>query len=145
MLMGEYNHSLDAKGRLTFPSKFREELGDTFVVTRGFEGCLTVYPAERWERIKNNLLQMSLTNPAGRKLTRLILGNACECEADKMGRILLPAPLRDVSGITRDVVLTGLGDRVEIWDREAWDNVNGKDAFESLSEDELRSMEGLEL
>ena len=145
MLMGEYNHTLDAKGRLTVPARFREELGDVFVVTRGFEGCITAYPMERWERIRLNLANLSLTNQAGRKLSRLFLGNAIECEVDKMGRILLPQPLRNVASITKDVVLTGLGDRVEIWDQERWDEINGADAFEQLSEEELKSIEGLEL
>lgn len=145
MLMGEYNHTLDAKGRLTVPARFREDLGDIFVVTRGFEGCLTAYPMDRWERIKNNLMALSLTNPGGRKLSRLFLGNAIECEVDKMGRILLPQPLRNTASITRDVVLTGLGDRVEIWDQTAWSKINGADAFEELSEEDLRSIEGLEL
>lgn len=145
MLMGEYNHTLDAKGRLTIPARFREELGDVFVVTRGFEGCLTAYPMDRWERFKNNLMALSLTNPGGRKLSRLFLGNACECEVDKMGRILLSQPLRNAAQIKKDVVLTGLGDRVEIWDQEAWNKVNGCDAFDNLSDSDLTSLEGLEL
>lgn len=145
MLMGEYNHTLDAKGRLTVPARFREELGDLFVVTRGFEGCLTAYPMERWEKIRKNLMALSLTNPGGRKLSRLFLGNAIECEVDKMGRILLPQPLRNAAGITKDVVFTGLGDRAEIWDQEAWNRVNGADAFNELTEDDLMSIEGLEI
>lgn len=145
MLMGEYNHTLDAKGRVTVPARFREELGDSFVVTRGFEGCITAYPKERWERIENNLMSLSLTNAAGRKLTRLFLGNAIECEVDKMGRILIPQPLRNAASIVKDVVLTGLGDRVEIWDQETWNSINGADALENLTEDELKSLEGLEL
>jgi len=145
MLKGEYNHSIDAKGRVTVPAKFREVLGDTFVITRGFEGCLSAYPMERWDRIEKNLMSLSLTNAAGRKLTRLFLGNAIECEVDKMGRILIPQPLRNAAGILRDVVLTGLGDHIEVWDSEAWNKVNGADALENLSEDELRSLEELEL
>lgn len=145
MLMGEYNHTLDAKGRVTIPSRFREELGDSFVVTRGFEGCITAYPAERWEIIRENLMSLSLTNKAGRKLTRIFLGNAVECEVDKMGRILIPQPLRNAAEIVKDVVLTGLGDRVEIWNQEKWNSINGADALEDLTEEELESLEGLEL
>lgn len=145
MMKGEYNHTIDAKGRVTVPSRFREVLGDHFVITRGFDGCLAAYPAERWDRIEKNLMALSLTNAAGRKLTRLFLGNAIECDVDKMGRILIPQPLRNAAGISRDVVMTGLGDRVEVWDSEAWNKVNGADALENLSEDELRSLEELEL
>jgi len=145
MMKGEYNHTIDAKGRVTVPSRFREVLGDHFVITRGFDGCLAAYPAERWDRIEKNLMALSLTNAAGRKLTRLFLGNAIECDVDKMGRILIPQPLRNAAGISRDVVITGLGDRVEVWDSEAWNKVNGADALENLSEDELRSLEELEL
>ena len=143
--MGEYNHTIDAKGRVTMPAKFREELGDRFFVTRGFEGCLTAYPPERWERIQNNLNALSLTNTAGRKLTRIFLGNAIEVEVDQMGRILITQPLRNAAGITKNVVLTGLGDRVEIWDQDEWNKVNGRDAFENLSEEELEKLEGLDL
>ena len=145
MLKGEYNHSIDTKGRVTVPARFREVLGDSFVITRGFEGCLSAYPMERWDRIEKNLMALSLTNAAGRKLTRLFLGNAIECEVDKMGRILIPQPLRNAAGITRDVVLTGLGDHIEVWDSEAWNQVNGADALENLSAEELKSLEELEL
>ncbi|MDO4489053.1 MAG: division/cell wall cluster transcriptional repressor MraZ [Eubacteriales bacterium] len=145
MFMGEYNHTMDAKGRVTIPAKFREELGDKFVVTRGFEGCLTAYPPERWERIENNLKALSLTNSAGRKLTRLFLGNAIECEVDQMGRILITQPLRNAASINKNVVLTGLGDRVEIWDKDAWDKINGNDVFEEMTQDELDKLEELEL
>ena len=145
MLKGEYNHSIDTKGRVTVPARFREVLGDSFVITRGFEGCLSAYPMERWDRIEKNLMALSLTNAAGRKLTRLFLGNAIECEVDKKGRILIPQPLRNAAGITRDVVLTGLGDHIEVWDSEAWNKVNGADALENLSAEELKSLEELEL
>lgn len=145
MMKGEYNHTLDAKGRVTVPSRFRDELGDVFVITRGFEGCIAAYPMARWNRIEENLMKLSLTNAAGRKLTRLFLGNAIECEVDKMGRILIPQPLRNAAGITRDVVLTGLGDHVEIWDIDAWNEQNSADSLEHMTEEELASLEGLEL
>jgi len=145
MMKGENNYSIDAKGRVTIPSRFREVLGDHFVITRGFDGCLAAYPAERWDRIEKNLMSLSLTNPAGRKLTRLFLGNAIECETDKMGRVLITQPLRNAAGISRDVVIIGLGDRVEIWDSEAWNRINGADALENLTEEEMRSIAELEL
>ena len=145
MLTGEYNHTMDAKGRVTVPARFREELGASFVVTRGFEGCLTAYPQERWSRIQKNLESLSLTNTAGRKLSRLFLGNAIECEPDQMGRILIPTPLRSAADLKKDIVLTGLGDRVEIWDKEAWDVLNGRNALENMTPEELTRLEELEL
>ena len=117
MLMGEYNHTIDAKGRVTIPAKFRSELGDHFVVTRGLANCLSAYSYERWQKIEENLSRISLTNKAGMKLTRLILGNAIECEVDKMGRILITQTLRAKAELDKDVVLIGLGDRIEIWNR----------------------------
>lgn len=145
MLTGEFNHTMDAKGRVTVPARFRDELGNRFVVTRGFEGCLTAYPPERWERVQRNLESLSLTNPAGRKLSRLFLGNAVECELDQMGRILITSPLRTAAGLSKDIVLTGLGDRVEIWDKASWDKLNGSDAFDNMTPEELSKLEELEL
>lgn len=145
MLTGEFNHTMDAKGRVTVPARFREELGNRFVVTRGFEGCLTAYPPERWERVQRNLESLSLTNPAGRKLSRLFLGNAVECELDQMGRILITSPLRTAAGLSKDIVLTGLGDRVEIWNKASWDKLNGSDAFDTMTPEELSKLEELEL
>lgn len=144
-MKGDYNHTVDAKGRVTIPSRFREALGDQFVITRGFEGCLAAYPMKRWERIEKNLMALSLTNEAGRKLKRLFLGNASDCEVDKMGRVLIVQPLRAAAGITKDVVITGLGEYVEIWDSEAWNRINGAGALEELSDEELKSLSELEL
>lgn len=136
---------MDAKGRVTVPAKFREELGSVFMVTRGFDGCLTAYPNERWERIRKNLESLSLTNATGRKLSRIFLGNAIECEVDQMGRILIPSPLKNAADLKKDIVLTGLGDRVEIWDKASWDAINGKDALDSMTPEELSKLEELEL
>ncbi len=145
MLMGEYNHTIDAKGRVTIPAKFRCELGEHFVVTRGLAKCLSAYSYERWQKIEDNLSKISLTNKAGMKLTRLILGNAIECEVDKMGRILITQNLRAKAELVKDVVLVGLGDRIEIWDKAAWDEVNSEDAFDNMSDEELDALEGIEL
>ena len=145
MLTGEYNHNMDAKGRVTVPAKFREVLGASFIVTRGFEGCLTAYSMERFDGIRKHLEQISLTNAAGRKLSRLLLGNAIECEPDQMGRILISAPLRNAADLKKDVVLCGLGDRVEIWDQEAWNAMNSRDALDDMTPEELEKLEQLEL
>lgn len=146
MLMGEFKHTIDAKGRLAVPSKFRQELGDKFVITRGLDrDCLSGYSPERWQRIVNNLDKISLTNEVGRKLNRIILGNALECEIDKMGRILLPQNLRSRAGLDKNVVFVGLGDRFELWDESNWNKVNAPEVFETLSDEELKGLEGLEL
>ena len=145
MLMGEYNHTIDAKGRVTIPAKFRSALGDHFVVTRGLEHCLAAYSYERWQRIEENLKKISLTNKAGMKLTRLILGNAIECEVDRMGRILITQALRSKADLNKDVVLIGQGDRIEIWNKNVWDEYNSRDAFEEMTDEELEKLEGLDL
>lgn len=146
MLMGEYNHTIDVKGRITIPVRFRGELKDHFVVTRGLDrDCLQAYPYERWQKIADNLAKISLTSEVGRKLTRILLGNAVECEVDKMGRILLPQNLRMRVGLDKNVVLVGLGDRIEIWDESNWNRINAPDVFETLTDEELKNLEGLEL
>ena len=145
MLMGEYNHTIDAKGRVTIPAKFRSVLGDHFVVTRGLAHCLAAYSYERWQRIEENLKKISLTNKAGMKLTRLILGNAIECEVDRMGRILITQALRSKADLIKDVVLIGQGDRIEIWNKNAWDEFNCKEAFDEMTDEENENLQGLEL
>ena len=145
MLMGAYNHTIDAKGRVTIPAKFRCELGDHFVVTRGLSKCLSAYSYERWQKIEDNLSKISLTSKTGSKLTRLILGNAIECEVDKMGRILITGELRAKADLDKDVVLVGLGNRIEIWNKAEWDEVNAEDAFDSMTDEELEVLEGIEL
>lgn len=145
MLMGAYNHTIDAKGRVTIPAKFRCELGDHFVVTRGLSKCLSAYSYERWQKIEDNLSKISLTSKTGSKLTRLILGNAIECEVDKMGRILITGELRAKADLDKDVVLVGLGNRIEIWNKAEWDEINAEDAFDSMTDEELEALEGIEL
>jgi MraZ protein len=120
MFMGEYNHTVDSKGRLIVPSKFREQLGDEFVVTKGLDGCLFVYGKEEWTDLENKLRALPLTNASARKFSRFMLSGAVLCETDRQGRILLPANLREYAGIGKDAVLAGTGSRVEIWSGERW-------------------------
>ena len=120
MFMGEYSHTVDAKGRLIIPSKFREQLGEEFVVTAGLDGCLFIYGPKEWQSFEEKLYALPITNPSARKFSRFFLANACSCEFDKQGRVLLPQNLRDLAGLTRDVILTGVGSRIEIWDRQRW-------------------------
>ena len=121
MFMGEYNHTIDAKGRLIVPAKFREILGDNFIVTKGLDGCLFVYPNDEWTRIEEKLKSLPLTNKNARQFTRFFLAGAAACEVDKQGRILLPQVLREFASLEKDVVLVGVASRIEIWSRERWD------------------------
>ncbi len=139
MFMGEYNHTVDAKGRLIVPSKFREQLGDEFVVTKGLDGCLFVYENTEWKALEEKLHALPLTNANARKFSRFFLAGATTCEVDKQGRILLPAVLRDFAGIDKEAVLVGVGSRIEIWNREAWNQSNNYDDMEEIAE----NMEGL--
>lgn len=122
VFMGEYNHTLDAKGRLIIPSKFREELGDTFVITRGFDGCLFAYDNEEWLAFTEKIRSLPLSNKDARSLARFFLSSANVGEIDKQGRVLIQGPLRDHAGLTKDIVLLGVGNRVEIWDKERYEN-----------------------
>lgn len=129
MFMGEYNHSIDTKGRLIVPAKFRDVLGDSFVVTKGLDGCLFVYPDSEWNVFEEKLKTLPLTNKNARQFTRFFLAGAASCEVDKQGRILIPQVLREFAGLEKDVVLVGVGTRIEIWSKEQWDeSINGYDA-----------------
>ena len=139
MFMGEYNHSIDNKGRLIIPAKFREQLGDTFVVTQGLDGCLFIYANEEWEAFTEKLKQLPLTNLKARKFTRYFLAGATSCEVDKQGRILLPQKLRQSADLTKDVVLAGVGSRIEIWDSARWEENSTYEDMEEIAE----NMEGL--
>ena len=129
MFMGEYNHSVDAKGRLIVPSKFREQLGNEFVVTKGLDGCLFVYSQEEWKRIEESLREKPLTSKDARKFMRFFFAGAANCEVDKQGRILLPANLME-----KDVVLVGVGSRVEIWSKERYLENNDFDDMDEIAE-----------
>ena len=121
MFMGEYSHTIDTKGRLIVPSKFREQLGNEFVVTKGLDGCLFVYPNEEWKNIEEKFRNIPLTTKDARKFSRFFFAGAASCEVDKQGRILLPAVLREFADITKDAVLIGVGNRIEIWSRDRWE------------------------
>ena len=138
MFMGEYHHSLDDKGRLIIPSKFRTELGDKFVITRGIENCLFAYPIERWETIVHKLESLPFTKKDARNFTRFFLSGATVAEFDKQGRINITSPLITYAGIQKDCVVIGTGDRLEIWAKDAWENffnsasINMSDIAENL-------------
>ncbi|WP_067620842.1 division/cell wall cluster transcriptional repressor MraZ [Alicyclobacillus acidiphilus] len=122
MFMGEFEHSLDTKGRLTVPAKFRDELGESFVVTRGLDKCLFVYPHEEWQILEAKLKALPMTRSDARSFVRFFFSGASECELDRQGRILLPQKLRDYAGLEKDCTLLGVSNRVEIWDSNIWAN-----------------------
>ena len=121
MFIGEYNHTIDAKGRLIIPSRFREVLGDEFVVTKGMDGCLFVFDNPEWQAFEEKLHKLPMIDKGARQFTRFFLAGAASVEVDKQGRILLPAVLREFAGITKDAVLVGVGSRVEIWSKDRWE------------------------
>mgnify|MGYP002443652310 CR=1 FL=1 len=121
MLMGEYEHSLDAKGRLIMPAKLRQDIGEKFVITKGLDGCLFVFSQIEWSNFESKLKELPLTNKNARDFVRFFLSGATECEFDKQGRILVPASLRKYADLQKDVVLTGMDTRIELWSAEKWD------------------------
>ena len=139
MLTGEYSHSIDAKGRLIIPSKFREILGEDFVITKGLDGCLFLYPSNEWKIFEEKLR----TNKNARTFTRFFLGSAVDGGLDKQGRALISSALRTFAGLEKDVVLVGVLDRVEIWDQARWNENNA--AVEADMDEIAGQMEDLGL
>ena len=134
MFMGEYNHTVDAKGRLIVPSKFREQLGDEFVVTKGLDGCLFVYPNEEWSNIEEKFRNIPLTTKDARKFSRFFFAGAASCEVDKQGRILIPPTLREFAEIQKDVVSVGVLNRIVIWSKERWLDTNTYEDMDEIAE-----------
>ncbi|MFQ9933618.1 MAG: division/cell wall cluster transcriptional repressor MraZ [Lachnospiraceae bacterium] len=134
MFMGEYNHSIDPKGRLIVPAKFRESLGDVFVVTQGLDGCLFVYPDEEWQAFEEKLKTLPMANKDARKFVRFFLAGAAQVELDKQGRILLPANLRSFAGLEKECALVGVGSRVEIWDKDRWEATTSYDDMDEIAD-----------
>ena len=122
MLMGEFHHNIDDKGRLIIPFKFRYELGEKFVITRGLEKCLFVYSLTEWEKIVKRLRSLPFTNKDARNFTRFFLSGAAECEFDKQGRINITSPLVRYADLTKECVIIGANDRLEIWSEDSWCN-----------------------
>lgn len=134
MFMCEYNHTLDPKGRLIVPTKFRETLGDEFVVCKGLDHCLYLYSNEDWEAFEKQLSSLPLTNKEARQFVRFFASGSCQVEVDKQGRILIPASLRTFANLEKDVVLAGALHRVEIWDKDTWEGNSVDDNMEEISE-----------
>lgn len=120
MFMGEFQHSVDAKGRLIIPAKLRDGLGERFIATKGLDKCLFVFPQKEFEAISEKLRGLGMGTSAARAFNRLFFSGATECELDPQGRILLPANLREYAAIEKDCVIVGVENRVEIWAQERW-------------------------
>ncbi|MFZ1735520.1 MAG: division/cell wall cluster transcriptional repressor MraZ [Candidatus Moraniibacteriota bacterium] len=120
MFIGEYTHSIDAKKRLSLPSKVRSELGGRIVVTRGLDQCLFVYPVKTWETLAEKLGSMPIGEAGTRSFVRLMLAGAVDTEVDSQGRILIPDYLREYAGLSKDVIVAGLWNRLEVWDESKW-------------------------
>ena len=120
MLMGEYHHNIDDKGRLIIPSKFRLDLGEKLIITRGLDKCLFVYSETEWEKIVSKLKTLPFTNKDARNFTRFFLSGATECEFDKQGRINITSPLVTYAGLTKECVIIGANDRLEVWSEPSW-------------------------
>ena len=120
MFMGEYHHTIDEKGRIIIPSKFREDLGEKFIITRGIENCLFVYSLSSWEKITNKLEALPFTKKDARQFVRFFLSGATTAEFDKQGRVNITSPLISYANLQKDCVVIGTGDRLEIWSQEDW-------------------------
>ena len=137
MFIGSYSHSVDDKGRLIMPARFREGLCGSLHITIGLDDCLVVYNDKEWNALAKKINDLPFTNKAARHLSRSFLGNSAEIELDKQGRILIAQNLRELAGIGRDVVLIGIGEQIEIWDRDKWLDTSDKvdaDDFEASLE-----------
>ena len=138
MFLGEYEHALDAKNRIFIPAKYREELGETFVITKSVDKCLTVYTMAEWEKLKAKL--DSLPGTKSRQIKRFIYANASDVQSDSQGRVLISSALREYAGIEKNAVIIGVGSYLEIWSEEEWNRE--KDA--EVSEDIAHLMEELD-
>ena len=136
MLMGEYRHNIDDKKRLVIPSKFRSELGNEFILTRGLDKCLFVYSKHEWNKIVDKLKSLPFTQKDARNFTRFFLSGATVCEIDQAGRISITSPLIEYADITKECVIIGANDRLEIWSKESWETfmTDNIDNFSDIAE-----------
>ena len=132
MLIGEYEHSLDAKGRLIMPSKLRDDIGEKFIITKGLDGCLFAFSIEEWKIFEQKLRSLPISNKDARAFSRFFFAGAMDCEIDKQGRFLISSNLREFAGLTKEVVIVGLDSRIEIWSKDKWQKCD-----EDISADEI--------
>jgi len=121
LFIGEYQHSIDSKGRLFIPARFREGLGDKFILTKGLDGCLFVYPPKEWTAIEQKMRSLPFTKADTRAFMRFFFSGAIECDVDKQGRILITSGLREYAGLEKETMIIGISSRVEIWSRQRWE------------------------
>ncbi|RAU99167.1 division/cell wall cluster transcriptional repressor MraZ [Paenibacillus sp. YN15] len=136
MFMGEYQHAIDEKGRLTIPSKFRDELAPTFVVTRGLDKCLFVYPMEEWKVLEQKLKALPMMKAEARAFSRMFFSGATECELDKQGRVNIPNNLINHAQLEKDCVIIGVSGKIEIWSKAEWESYSqaSQDSFNEIAE-----------
>ena len=136
MFIGEYHHTIDEKGRIIIPAKFREELGKEFIITRGIENCLFVYSKENWAQITNKLNSLPFTKKDARTFNRFFMSGATDVELDKQGRVNISKPLIDYANLLKDCVIIGTGDRLEVWSQESWESFfdSTKDSMSDIAE-----------
>lgn len=137
MLIGEYQHNIDTKGRLIMPAKFRSDLGERFIITRGLDGCLFGFPMSSWEKIQEKLAQLPVAKKDARAFTRFFYSAATEVEIDKQGRINLPNNLLEFAKIDKECRVIGVSDRIEIWSSELWNDfaLDAEENFEEIAEE----------
>lgn len=137
MFMGEFQHQLDAKGRMIMPAKFREELTEHFVITRGLDKCLFGYTLTEWAAIEEKLKALPLTRRDARKFMRMFFSGAVEVEMDKQGRINIPKHLMEYAGLSKEATVIGVSSRIEIWDRKLWSDFyeETEEEFETIAEE----------
>ncbi|NMB95656.1 MAG: division/cell wall cluster transcriptional repressor MraZ [Clostridiaceae bacterium] len=143
MFYGEYQHSLDAKGRMIVPSKFREELGERFILTKGLDECLFAYSSEEWSNLEQKLKTLPFTDKDVRAFVRFFFAGATECELDKQGRILVPQNLRDYAKLEKDIYVIGVSTRVEIWEKNKWEEYCNGDSMSPENIAEKMAMLGI--
>lgn len=136
MFMGEYHHNIDVKGRLIVPAKFRDLLGETFVLTRGLDQCLFGYPLDEWKLIEEKLKGLPLTKKDARAFTRFFFSGATECEIDKQGRINIATPLTQYAKLEKECVVLGVSNRIEIWSKDIWEEyfAESEESFAEIAE-----------
>lgn len=136
MFMGEYQHTIDEKGRLTIPSKFRDGLSPAFVITRGLDQCLFVYPMEEWKVLEQKLKALPMMKAEARAFSRLLFSGATECELDKQGRVNIPNSLVAHAKLTKDCVVLGVSNKVEIWSKDVWETYfqSSEESFNEIAE-----------
>ena len=140
-MLGQYDHTIDAKGRIIIPAKFREQMGDDLIITKGLDHQLFVYAPDEWNLFEAKLRALPISNPQARKLSRFFLVGASDVTVDKQGRITLPMQLREFAGITRDVLLAGVGNHLEIWNPDRYNELN---TYEDMDEVAM-SLEGFNI